>query len=122
MLLFSNSYLVDGNPKIDNPTNGQWFDTTKFKVQDAFTPRSNAWFYDGLVGPRSSNTDLTVTKTFRVGPKYRMEFRAEAYNLFNEIIWEDPDLVLANANFGKVTRKRLESQGREMQLGLRFSF
>jgi len=121
-LLFNTSYIVDGDPTIDNPTNDRWFDTSKFRVQDAFTPRSNPWTYDGLVGPRSSNTDLTLTKNFRMGSKYRMEVRAEAYNLFNEIIWEDPDLAIASANFGKVTRKRLESLGREMQIGLRFSF
>lgn len=122
LLLFNTSYIVDGNPKIDNPTNERWFDTSKFRVQDAFTPRSNPWYFDGLVGPKSMNTDLNITKTFRLGPKYRVEFRGEAYNVFNQIIWEDPDLALASANFGKVTRKRLESLGREMQIGLRFSF
>jgi hypothetical protein len=122
LLLFGTSYVVDGNPKIDNPTNDRWFDTTKFHVQDAFAPRSNAWYYDGLNGPSSGVTDLNVTKNFRFGQKYRMEFRLEAYNVFNNIIWEDPDLNIASANFGKVTRKRLESSGREMQVGLRFLF
>ena len=121
-LLFGVSYLVDGDPTLDNPTNDRWFDTSKFHVQDAFTPRSNPWYFDGLVGPGSATTDLTVTKNFRLGQKYRIELRMEAYNVLNQIVWEDPDLVLANPNFGKVTRKRLESQGREMQVGLRFAF
>ena len=31
-LLFGTSYDVSGNPKLDNPTRDQWFDTTKFAV------------------------------------------------------------------------------------------
>jgi hypothetical protein len=29
---------------------------------------------------------------------------------------------LASANFGKVTRKRIDGQGREIQIGVRFVF
>ena len=37
-----------GDPTLDNPTRDRWFDTSKFSVQDSFTPRSNPWYYDGL--------------------------------------------------------------------------
>jgi len=57
-----------------------------------------------------------------VGSTYRLEARVEAYNAFNNIVWDNPDLNLASANFGKVTRKRLAWSGREIQFGLRFVF
>ena len=56
------------------------------------------------------------------GPRYRMEFRLEAYNAFNTVIWDQPETTFGNANFGKVTRKRTDSLGREIQIGLRFVF
>lgn len=122
LLLFANSYVVDGNPKLDNPTNGQWFDTSMFHIADTYTPRSNPWYYDGLVGPSVFITDMTLTKMFNVTSKYRAEFRFEMYNAFNNIVWDNPDLLLSSANFGKVTRKREAYNGREIQLGLRLVF
>jgi hypothetical protein len=122
LLLFSTSYLVDRNPKLDTTTRDRWFDTSVFHVADTFTPRNNPFFYDGLNGPGSAATDFTLTKNVRITERNHFELRIEAYNLFNQIVWDDPDLNIASANFGKVTRKRLESTGREMQIGVRFLF
>jgi hypothetical protein len=121
-LLFTTSYVVTGDPTVDNPTRDRWFDTSKFAVQDSFTPRSNPWYFDGLNGPGTFITDMTLTKMFDVTSRYRLEARIEAYNALNSIIWDNPDLNLASSNFGKVTRKRLAYNGREIQFGLRFVF
>ena len=66
LLMFNTSYIVDGDPTLDNPTHDRWFDTTKFKVQDSFKPRTNPWYYDGLTGPSVFLTDMTLTKMFNV--------------------------------------------------------
>lgn len=121
-LLWGTSYLVSGNPKLDSPANDKWFDTSMFAVADSFTPRSNPWYFDGLNGPSAIFTDMTLTKDFRIGSRYRVEARIEAYNAFNQIIWDNPDMNLASANFGKVTRKRTDNMGREIQVGVRFVF
>ena len=57
-----------------------------------------------------------------MGSKYRLEARIEAYNVFNMIVWDQPEVNLSSANFGKVTRKRVDGNGREIQLGARFVF
>lgn len=121
-LLWGTSYIVTGNPKLDSPTNARWFDTSMFAVADSFTPRSNPWYYDGLNGPSAFFTDMTLTKDFKIGSRYKVEARVEAYNALNNIVWDNPDMNLASANFGKVTRKRTDSLGREIQVGLRFVF
>ena len=113
---------MSGNPKLDNPTRDKWFDTSMFKVADAYTPRSNPAFYDGLNGPGWGVTDMTLTKMFNMGSRYRLEARIEAYNAFNNIIWDNPDLSISSSNFGKVTRKRVDGNGRELQVGVRFIF
>ncbi len=121
-LLFGTSYAVSGNPKLDNPTRDQWFDTTKFAVlSDTNTPRTNPWYFDGLNGPGAQFVDMTLTKSFTFG-KYRLETRLEAYNALNTIVWDNPDLTISSSNFGKVTRKRTDGLGREIQFGLRFVF
>jgi outer membrane receptor protein involved in Fe transport len=122
-LFFGQSLLVDGNPKIDNPTNDRWFNTAAFRgLQDSFTPRNNPWVYDGLVGPSVFMSDMTLTKGFKFTSRYRLEARIEAYNVFNGIVWDQPDVNVSSANFGKVTRKRIDGTGREVQIGLRFVF
>ena len=120
-LVFGTSYVVTGDPKIDNPTRDRWFDTSKFAVQDTFTPRSNPWVFDGLNGPSVFVADMTLTKSFKIGQN-RLEARIESYNALNNILWDIPDLNISSANFGKVTRKRIDGTGREFQFGLRFVF
>ena len=65
---------------------------------------------------------MTLTKSFAIGPRYHLEARVEAYNAFNTIVWDQPETTFGSANFGKVTRKRTDSLGREVQVGLRFVF
>ena len=93
-VFFNTSYVVTGNPKLDNPTRDKWFDTTMFAVQDTFTPRTNPVYYEGLNGPGSPFVDMTLTKSFKMGPRYRLEARLEAYNVFNTIVWDQPEVNL----------------------------
>ena len=120
-VLFTNAVAVSGNPKLDSPTFDQWFDTSMFSAQPAFTPRTNPVAYDGLNGPGAWFVDMTMTKSFPIG-SYRLEMRVEAYNAFNHIVWDQPDTGFGSGTFGKVTRKRVDSYGREIQFGLRFVF
>ncbi|MFB3854848.1 MAG: carboxypeptidase regulatory-like domain-containing protein [Vicinamibacterales bacterium] len=120
--LFFGKYAVSGSPKIDNPTRDRWFDTSKFAIEDTYIPRTNPMYHDGVNGPGWTVTDMTLTKMFSLGSRYRLEARIEAYNAFNTIIWDNPTLDLSSANFGKVTRKRVDGNGRELQMGLRFIF
>ncbi|MEO8682783.1 MAG: hypothetical protein ABI665_27290, partial [Vicinamibacterales bacterium] len=121
-VFFNTSYVVSGNPKLSSPTNDKWFDTSKFAVQDSFTARSNPYYYSGLNGPSAYFTDMTLTKMFNLNSTKRIEARIEAYNVLNMIVWDQPEVNLSSANFGKVTRKRVDGQGREIQIGVRFVF
>jgi hypothetical protein len=112
---------VNGDPRVEDPTNDRWFDTSVFAAQPAFTPRTNPVYFDGLNGPGAWFVDMTMTKSFPVG-RYRVEARLEAYNALNHIVWDQPDTTFGSANFGKVTRKRVDSYGREIQVGLRLVF
>ena len=128
LLQFTTSLIVNGNPKLAHPTRDNWFDTSVFSaVPDlgtAFgnTRRTNPWTFPGLVGPKTFQTDATLSKSFRLMEKIKLEARLEVYNLTNRINWDNPVLTFGNANFGKVTSKRGEYVGREVQYGLRLVF
>ncbi len=88
----------------------------------ASTVRQNAYDYNGLVGPGTSQTDMTLSKAFRLRERFKFEVRVETYNAFNQINWNNPVVDFTNANFGKVISKRAEYIGREIQYGIKLSF
>jgi len=112
--------LKPGSPKLDSPTPQQWFDTSFFQQQTAYTVRSNPMYYDGLTGPRNWNIDSTLSKYFRIKERYRAELRMEAYNLLNKIMWANPIVGVNNALFGKISQQ--SNRGREFQYTLRIHF
>jgi hypothetical protein len=78
---------------------------------------------DVLYGPHFSNVDLGVSKTFPlVGERYRLQFRAEAYNAFNHPNFGFPDTNIGSPTFGVITTQVGQELARVMQFALRFEF
>jgi hypothetical protein len=82
---------------------------------------------DELRGPHFSNFDLALAKTFPIwGEKYKLQFRAEAYNAFNHPNFALPANTNINqSNFGLITKTSSTSgdqNARVMQFGLRLDF
>ena len=133
-IFFNQNLVVDGNPRISNPEKGPaglWFDVTKFHALPTSTlatdpvnlhRRDNPWTFPGLVGPTTWQTDMTMSKSFRLTERFRLEARAESYNAFNRLNWDNPTVDFTSGNFGRVTRKLVAYNGREMQYGLRLVF
>jgi hypothetical protein len=129
-LIFGQNLRVSGSPKLDNPTFGRWFDTSVFSAlpqgtatDPASVARTNPWTYDGVVGPGTGQVDATLSKAFRIREGWKVEFRVETYNAFNQINWDNPIVDFNNtANFGKVIGKRPGYIGREVQYGFKLTF
>jgi hypothetical protein len=83
------------------------------------TPRKNPWTYDG---PGTSQTDMTLSKAFRLNERFKFEVRVETYNTFNKLNWDNPVVDFTNSNFGKDISKRPGYIGREVQYGFKLSF
>jgi hypothetical protein len=77
---------------------------------------------DILRGPGFSNWDLAVAKYFPLfGEKYKLQFRAEAYNAFNHPTFSLPGNANINSlSFGRITTNA--SDPRVLQFALRFDF
>jgi hypothetical protein len=76
-----------------------------------------------VVGPGQSNTDLSLSKLFplsRAREGMNIEFRTDAFNVFNHPIFYNPDVNISDTSFGQITS--LASNPRVLQLSLRFSF
>ncbi|HWQ54498.1 MAG TPA: carboxypeptidase-like regulatory domain-containing protein [Bryobacteraceae bacterium] len=111
-----------GDPVIDNPGPDKWFNTDAFKIATAYTPRMNPYQFSDVTGPIFWGLDGTLSKSFPVMEKYHLEFRFEAYNLTNSLMWANPNMTVGNAQFGRSGAQATGNRGREMQYTLRFIF
>ena len=99
----------------------QWIDTSAHSTQAPNRSFGNEQIGD-LRGPGLNTFDLSVHKAFPMGESRRLEFRAEAINLFNH-----PILYFGAANLylnqgdqsGLINQSRGE---RNIQLALKFYF
>ncbi len=105
---------------LDNPTIERWFDTTAFAFPSQYV-LGNAG-RNILTGPGTVSTDLGLQRNFRlpINEASRLEFRAEAFNLFNTPQFGQPGATLGNQNFGIITETARPN--RQLQFGLKILF
>ncbi|MBZ5594372.1 MAG: TonB-dependent receptor [Acidobacteriia bacterium] len=127
---------------INGVTGNYWFSPADFAVPDYFNdpnyvPAAGQRTYGSLPrnafrGPSRVNTDLAVAKTFHFGERLNVEFRAEAFNVFNQVEFYQPGcspgtngipqcnlLTVATGNLGQITATY---DPRVLQLALRVRF
>jgi hypothetical protein len=76
---------------------------------------------DTFRGPRFFNVDASLVKSFAITEKKRLVFRAEAYNLFNNVDFANPSLAISTpSTFGKISG--VVDNPRLLQGALRFDF
>jgi hypothetical protein len=72
-----------------------------------------------LRGPGDVITDLTLSKSFGLGGPAELQFRVEAFNVFNTVNFNNPGSTFGTANFGRITSAQ---DMRQIQLGARLTF
>jgi hypothetical protein len=74
-------------------------------------------------GPGINNNDFALFKRTAISERFNLEFRAEAFNLFNRVQFGPPNTIAttaANNTFGQITTQL--NQPRLLQLALRLRF
>ena len=108
---------IVGNPELSNPTTDQWFNTA------AFTFSAPGTFGDAgrniLDGPGYQTVNLSLMKNTALSERVNLQFRAEAFNLFNHPNFNLPDNFLGSPTFGRITSAR---DPRHIQFGLKLLF
>ncbi|HET7841090.1 MAG TPA: TonB-dependent receptor, partial [Terriglobia bacterium] len=58
---------------------------------------------NNLRGPGAFNTDLALLKDTKIGERWTLQFRAEAFNAFNNVNFGLPDYYQTDPTFGQIT-------------------
>jgi hypothetical protein len=106
-----------GNPELSSGTTLQWFNTAAF----AF-PAPGTFGNAGrniLDGPGFQNVNASLVKNTALSERFNLQFRAEAFNLFNHPNFNLPDNFLGSPTFGRITSAR---DPRHIQFGLKLLF
>jgi len=70
---------------------------------------------------RVNNLDGGIFKNFQIRERIKLQYRFEAFNVFNHVRFPAPDTNPGNATFGRVTPTE-ENQPRQVQMALKLSF
>jgi hypothetical protein len=125
-LRFSGNYAATGNPAQNIPT-GLGFNPNAFALLPDYALFSGPLVFPGVDGPVQWNIDAQLSKSFRIREGMRLQFRMEAYNLTNSIVFAPEDYPYGNGtSYGDPTfgLKNLYQYniGRTLQYSLRLSF
>ena len=67
-----------------------------------------------------NNLDFSVFKDFRLGERFKLQFHAESFNLFNRVQFGVPNQSLSSSAFGTVSSQA--NSPRELQFALKVLF
>jgi Carboxypeptidase regulatory-like domain/TonB-dependent Receptor Plug Domain/TonB dependent receptor len=106
-----------GDGKLDDPTPELWFD-----VADFVAPPPNTYGDSGrgiLTAPGTQTIDVSLSRAFPI-KAFRLQFRVDAFNLFNT-----PQFGFPNQNIGSPTAGRITTtlgDNRSMQFALKLDW
>ena len=122
---FDRPFLVPGVLLImPNPHSNQWINPARRSLQQA------TGFGDAgrniLTGPGFADVDLAIAKDTKIKERVSLQFRCEAFNLFNHPNFGQPQNNLAVATFGQITATRTTrgdlGSSRQIQFALKLLF
>jgi outer membrane receptor protein involved in Fe transport len=110
--------LRDG--RLDNPTVARYFDIDAFAAAAPFTYGNSG--RNILIGPGTNNIDFAVHRNFPlpINEASRLEFRAEAFNLFNRPHFDLPNSTIGSVSAGIIGATT--TPNRQLQFGLKLVF
>jgi hypothetical protein len=73
-----------------------------------------------FTGPGFFQFDAGLFKTFPIREQKRLEFRAEFFNVFNNVNFSNPNILATSGSFGNISDTRVPP--RIIQLALKFYF
>ena len=89
----------------------------------AFVPNALGTFGSSgkniIRGPRTFNTDLSLSKNFRIMERATLQFRSEFFNVFNNVNFAQPQNSLSSTSLGRITAA---ADPRILQFALKLSF
>ncbi len=114
---------INGDPQLSGGTTderiAQYFDTSVFSQPAIYTFGNTPRTLTNVRGPAFFSTNMNLMRNFQLAERLRLQFRTEAFNVFNQVNFRDPGTTLGSANFGRIT----SAEGpRRLQLALKLFF
>jgi hypothetical protein len=114
-----------GNPILSGRSRTQrisaFMNTAAFAQVPAGVPYGNVQ-RNVAIGPGFINTDLSAFKSFALWKEHSLQFRAEAFNLFNNVNLANPNVTLTSPSFGKISALYTNYSPRVIQFALKLYF
>jgi hypothetical protein len=98
----------------------RYFDTSAFSFNAPFTFGNAPRLMPNLRSPGVANFDMSLFKNTNINERFRVQFRAEAFNAFNRVQFGVPNTNINSSAFGVISSQ--QNSPRNFQLGLRLLF
>ncbi len=98
----------------------RWFDPDQFLRPAQYTFGNVGRVHPTLRSDFVEALDFSLFKNFRFREHWKVQFRVEAFNVFNHPVFGGPNTVFGNPNFGRVVAQA--NGPRQLQLALRLQF
>lgn len=95
----------------------QWFNTNAFAVNEPFHYGNVSRTLPNTRGPGQANTNFSLIKETRFRERYRLQFRAEFFNMFNRVEFGMPDTNFGDSTFGVISSQ--VNIPRQIQFGMK---
>ena len=102
-------------------TTAEWFDVSCFTRRPVATTGTGVGSEtrNAIRGPGFAQTDLSLFKNVSIRANDRIQIRIEAFNVFNQVRFGQPNATIGSATFGQITSA---ADGRVVQLGIKYIF
>ncbi|MEO5895271.1 MAG: carboxypeptidase regulatory-like domain-containing protein [Vicinamibacterales bacterium] len=74
---------------------------------------------NSIRGPGFTNSDLSLFKNIQITSGQKFQLRVEAFNVFNQVRFNNPGATVGTGTFGRITSAQ---DGRILQLGIKYLF
>ncbi len=120
---------IDQSGRTRNGQAFQWFTPAAF-AQPAFlnasatrpTRQFGTSGTGAIIGPSFFSYDTTMSRTFAIAERYRLQMRAELFNPFNVPMLGVPDLSVVSPTFARIRTSNPAYSPRNLQIGMRLDF
>lgn len=111
------------NASLSGPAKNRYkmyFNTADFSQPAPFTLGDGPSHHNNLRAPGLYSTDFSLFKQFDAVERLKVQFRAEAFNIFNHPEFSSPDTGVTDTTFGQITSQA--NSPRQLQLALKLLF
>jgi hypothetical protein len=98
----------------------KYFNTSVFTQPAAFTLGNTGRTLPDVRAPSFENTDFSLFKLFKPVERLTVEFRAEAFNILNQVVFGMPNTSINSNQFGVISAQA--NSPRAVQFGLKLLF